>query len=81
VTHFVERIACRNSPDTLCEIRARTREELVAGVAAVIEKERAAGEVVTWQDDDRVIAPSDASKTLHVTDGAYLVAALRLRLT
>lgn len=69
--HYEERSTSRTSPDTTIEVRAKTRIELLVALAVVIERECAAGEVVTWPDRDAAIT----------ADGLFLVASVRLRFT
>lgn len=81
MAYFMERKTPADSPDTLIEVSAPTRDELVGGVGVVIQYERERGEVVTWPHSDQVVAVKDAELVPSVFDGAYHVATVLLRFT
>lgn len=81
VTYFVEFDTPADGPDTLIKVTAPTHEDLIGGLGAVIQYERERGEVVTWPDNDHVLAIKDAKEAPCVFDGAYHVATLCLRFT
>lgn len=78
--NFVEvHIPTRTSKDTLVQIRARSRTNLVSGIHHFIDRENAKGEIVTWGSNKEPLTCLHAASAPKSREGSYHVVTLRIR--